>query len=180
MTSARAILVAVCSNLGFHLSVAMLPACDWYLSCLAVQTRRCWMTAYPRLPLAVWVVACLAVFSLANAWACEWYSGCLCRLAPCLCIERSACNPLKNSPYSVVPMGFDSSSCVAYLLKGTRVACWTFAIPSSLVGSWGLWKYYVCANSVMLHGDYFGVHVLTVLLDAVHEVNMGCFSHCVP
>lgn len=36
------------------------------------------------------------------------------------------------------------------------------------------------AHLVMLHGDYFGPYVRAVFLDAVHEVNMGIFSHCVP
>lgn len=39
--------------------------------------------------LALWGVVRLVVLSQANVRACEWLSGCLCWLAPCLCIERS-------------------------------------------------------------------------------------------
>lgn len=43
--------------------------------------------------MAMWGVVRLVVLSLANVRACEWYLGCFCWLAPCLCIERSNLHP---------------------------------------------------------------------------------------
>lgn len=69
---------------------------------------------------------------------------------------------------------FVPSSCVAYLLKGTCVACRTLSVPTSFVGLRRAFEVkYVAACLVRHSVDYFGAHVLIVFLDAVHEVNVG-------
>lgn len=76
--------------------------CCVRMSCLAARRRLHRITPYPCYAFGsgVWLVRCC--FFLAIAWACEWYLGCLCWLAPRSCIERSASIPLQFSPFSLV------------------------------------------------------------------------------
>ena len=89
------------------------------MSCLAAQTRLHRITPYPCYAVGsgVWLVRCCFVSAI--AWACEWYSRCLCWLAPCSCIERSATIPLQYSPYALC-FGVCFGSCVGYLLRALR------------------------------------------------------------
>src|ERR1044072_3016315 len=54
----------------------------------------------------------------------ESCSVCLCWLAPCSRIDRSACKPLPFSPRPSRQGAESLGPCVAYLLRGIRVACW--------------------------------------------------------
>lgn len=87
---------------------------------------------------AVSVVVNLLALGLASALACEWFLRCLCLLAPCSCIEQFACNQLQFFACACCALHFVPSSCVAYLLKGTRVACWILSVPTTFVGCEGL------------------------------------------
>lgn len=82
--------------------------------------------------------------------------------------------------FAVVRRVFVPGSCVAYLLKGTLVACWTLSIPAFD----GFWRALVVIHnylfSLSLWRDYFGLCVLIVFLDTVHEADVGCFPYGVP
>lgn len=82
--------------------------------------------------------------------------------------------------FAVVHWVFVPGSCVAYLLEGTLVACWTLSIPAFD----GLRRAFVAIHNftylVWFYGDYFGLCVLIVFLDAVHEADVGCFPYGVP
>lgn len=77
------------------------------------------------------IVVRVVVLGLASASAYEWFFGCLCLLAPCLSIEQFAFNHFQYSPCAFCALVFVPGSCVAYLLKGTRVACWALSVLTS-------------------------------------------------
>lgn len=64
--------------------------------CLAKRSWRCWMLLRACIPLGMWGVVRLVALSLAYVRACELWLSCFCELAPCLCIERFACNSLQH------------------------------------------------------------------------------------
>ena len=60
-------------------------------SCLAMSYLASLDVPFACMPLVMRGVVHWVLVGLTHVWVYEWYLGCFCRLAPCLCIERLTC-----------------------------------------------------------------------------------------